>query len=67
MTDFCSITFEVTAPCLTTLELYDLSGKRILQVQELLTKGWHIYKLNGISSGFITLVLAQINFPIQQK
>jgi len=55
MTDACSIDFEATAQGKTTIGLYDITGKRILQVQELLSNGNHTFRLSGISSGVYTL------------
>ncbi len=55
MTSTCSVDFEATVQGITTFELYDLSGKRILHLQELLTKGHHTYSLSGIGSGIFIL------------
>jgi uncharacterized protein (TIGR02145 family) len=49
--DFCLVDFEATEEGEATIGLYDISGKRISQVQESLTKGSHTYKLSGISKG----------------
>jgi uncharacterized protein (TIGR02145 family) len=55
MTDFCLFDFEATIKSKATIGLYDIVGKRISQVQELLTKGHHTYQLSGISNGIYTL------------
>jgi uncharacterized protein (TIGR02145 family) len=67
MTGTCSVDFEATAQSKTTLELYDISGKRILQVQELLSKGHHTYSLSGISSGIYTLKIESDKFLYTAK
>jgi uncharacterized protein (TIGR02145 family) len=55
MTGNCSVDFEATAPGKTTFKLYDITGKRILQTQELLSKGHHTYSLSGLNSGIYLL------------
>jgi len=67
MTGNCSVDFEATAQGKTTLELYDITGKRILQVQELLSKGHHTYSLSGISSGVYTLKVESGNYSYTAK
>ncbi len=67
MTGNCSIDFEATSQGKTTIELYDISGKRILQVQELLTKEHQTYSLNGISSGIYTLKIESDKYSYTAK
>jgi uncharacterized protein (TIGR02145 family) len=67
MTGACSIDFEATAQGKTTIGLYDMTGKRILQVQELLSKGHHIYRLSGISSGIYTLKIKSDKYSYAAK
>ncbi|MDD2890243.1 MAG: FISUMP domain-containing protein [bacterium] len=55
MTGNCSVDFEVTAQGKTTLNLYNITGKRILQTQGVLSKGRHTYSLSGLSSGIYIL------------
>ncbi|MDD5530360.1 MAG: FISUMP domain-containing protein [bacterium] len=56
MTGNCSVDFEVRLRrSKTTLNLYDITGKRILQTQDLLSKGQHTYSLSGLSSGIYLL------------
>ncbi len=55
VTGTCLVDFEATAKGKVTIGLYDIVGKRILQVQELLTKGHYTYQLKGISNGIYTL------------
>jgi uncharacterized protein (TIGR02145 family) len=51
----CTIDFEATAHGYTIIEMYDRTGKRILQVKENLSNGHHKYSLNGINSGVYVL------------
>jgi len=51
MTGNCSIGFNAKSQGITTISLYDIFGKKILQAQELLSKGYHTYSLVGINSG----------------
>ncbi len=55
MTGFCLVDFEAIGHGKTTIGLYDIAGKRISQVQELLSKGNHTYQISGISNGIYTL------------
>jgi len=67
MTGNCSVDFEATAQGKTTLELYDITGKRILQVQEILSKGNHTYSLSGIRSGIYTLKIESDKYSYTAK
>ncbi|MDD2889484.1 MAG: FISUMP domain-containing protein [bacterium] len=52
----CLVDFEVRIRrSKTILNLYDVTGKRILQTQALLSKGHHTYNLSGLSSGVYLL------------
>ena len=67
MSGNCSVNFEATDQSKTNLELYDITGKRILQVQELLTKEHHTYSLTGISSGIYTLKIESDKYSYTAK
>ena len=54
-TGFCVIDFEAIAKGKATIGLYEITGKSVLQIQELLTKGHQIYEISGISNGIYTL------------
>ncbi len=54
-TDFCLVDFEATTKGKATIGLYDIAGKKISQVQEFLTKGYHTYQISGINNGIYTL------------
>jgi len=67
ITGNCTIDFEATTQGKTTIGLYDITGKRILQVQELLLKGHHTYNLNGISSGVYFIKIASNKYSYASK
>ncbi|MFA4851227.1 MAG: FISUMP domain-containing protein [Bacteroidales bacterium] len=67
MTGNCSVDFEATAQSKTTIGLYDITGKRILQVQELLLKGYHTYSLSGINSGIYFIKVESDKFLYTAK
>jgi uncharacterized protein (TIGR02145 family) len=67
MTGSCSVDFEATAQGITTLELFDQCGKRIMEVQELLSKGHHTYSLSGIRSGLYMLKIESDKFSYTAK
>jgi uncharacterized protein (TIGR02145 family) len=51
----CFIEFETTVQGPATIKVYDLTGKKILEAQEILSAGRHTYELNGIGSGIYML------------
>ncbi len=67
MTGNCTVNFESTDKCETTIELYDITGKRILQMNELLLKGHHTYNLTGIRSGIYTLKIESDKYSYTSK
>ncbi|MFA5032986.1 MAG: FISUMP domain-containing protein [bacterium] len=68
MTGNCSVDFEVRLRrSKTTLNLYDITGKRILQSQELLSKGHHTYSLSGLSSGIYLLKIKSGEYSYMAK
>ena len=67
MTGACTLDFIATVQGKATLELYDIAGKRILQEQELLSKGHHAYFLSGIGSGIYLLKVSSDNYSYATK
>jgi len=67
MTDACTLDFEATASGDAVLELYDITGKRIIQNREFLTKGYHAYLLNGIGRGIYLLKVSSENYSCAAK
>jgi uncharacterized protein (TIGR02145 family) len=67
MTGSCIVSFEATADGKTTIGLYDIAGKSILQVQEILSKGNQIFSLKGISSGLYFLLVKSENYSYSAK
>jgi len=63
----CMIDFEATAEGEATIGLFDMAGKRILQVQELLAIGHHKYCLSGISNGIYNLKIESDAFSYCYK
>lgn len=67
MTGICMINFETTIQGKITLILYDITGKIVLQVQELLLKGHHTYSLSGINNGVYFLKVKSDNYSKTAK
>jgi uncharacterized protein (TIGR02145 family) len=67
MTGYCLIDFEASAQGETTLELYDIAGKRIAEVQEFLIKGLHTYSVSGIGSGLYVLKVESAQYTYSAK
>ena len=67
MTDNCVIEFEATASGNATIELYDITGKRTIQEQAVITKGIHTYQLSGINSGVYLLKITSDKYSYSAK
>ncbi|MBV5315631.1 MAG: T9SS type A sorting domain-containing protein [Prolixibacteraceae bacterium] len=55
MTDVSQIDFGAIATGLSTIELYDMSGKRIGISQKILPIGTHFFQICGLGSGIFTI------------
>ena len=51
MTEYCLIEFMATASGKTSLEIFDITGKRISQIQNTLASGIHTFKIRGLGCG----------------
>jgi uncharacterized protein (TIGR02145 family) len=58
----CLIDFEATEQGETMIQLYSITGKKIFQTQEFLTKGHHTYNLSGICSGIYLIKIKSKNY-----
>ena len=67
MTYNCSMSFIATAQGKTTIALYDITGKRILQILEILSIGRHTYTLSGIISGIYFLKIESEKYSYNKK
>ncbi len=67
MTDICLIEFEATNQGNTIIELYNIIGKRILQTQEFLCKGYHSFRLSGINFGIYSLKIESDKYSYSSK
>ena len=67
MKSSCRIDFTKATPGFTLIGLYDVSGKRILEIEELLPKGQHSYILSGLSSGIYLLKIRSDKYSVTSK
>jgi len=67
MTTHCFFDFEATANGKTDIELYDVTGKLIIHLQETFAKGHYTYNLSGISSGIYMLKITSANYSYASK
>jgi uncharacterized protein (TIGR02145 family) len=51
MKDYARMQFVLPETGETMITLYDLSGRKIAQTQDLLSKGQHIYRIQGVGEG----------------
>jgi uncharacterized protein (TIGR02145 family) len=67
MTGNCSIDFTAVDQGKTTIDLYDITGKRILHVQELLSNGHQLFDLSGIGNGIYMLKVKSDSYSYTEK
>jgi len=67
MAGSCLIDFRATDQSNTTIELYDISGNRILKINELLSEGNQKYCLYGIKTGIYFLKIESEKFSYFSK
>jgi len=63
----CLVDFNSTARSNTTLELDNITGKRMVQVHELLSQGHHSYSLSGIGTGVYILKINSDKYSYSSK
>jgi uncharacterized protein (TIGR02145 family) len=63
----CLFSFEAIENDIATIELYEIKGKRSLQMSELLIKGKHTYSINGINSGIYILKIESAKYNYSAK
>ena len=51
MKDYARMQFDLPESGETIITMYDLSGRKIMQTQDLLSKGQHTYGIQGIEEG----------------
>jgi uncharacterized protein (TIGR02145 family) len=64
---FCSVDFETKTNDEVSIGLYDMTGKRISQLQEFLINGQHTYQLNGIGEGVYILKVESESYCYSEK
>ena len=67
MNGYCTMGFTLSAAGSTSIELFDISGKRILQMNEFLSKGNHAYSMSGIGRGIYLLKVASDRYTCTNK
>jgi uncharacterized protein (TIGR02145 family) len=67
MSGNCTVGFETDFQSNTTIELYDITGKKIVQSQEILAKGFHTFNLSGIKNGIYLLKISSDNYAYSSK
>ena len=67
MKSICTIDFTKVTLGYTFIGLYDVSGKLVLETQELLHKGRYSYILSGIGSGIYVLKIRSDKYSVTSK
>ena len=66
-TSKCNIEFKATAPGLTTIELFDITGRKIASTQNNLRAGTQIFNVTGLSSETYTVNIKSGSFSYSGK
>jgi uncharacterized protein (TIGR02145 family) len=67
MTGNCLIDFKAISEGTAFFELFDITGKKIWQIQDFLTKGFHRFCLSGISTGVYILKIETDKYSCMTK
>lgn len=67
MKDYSRIQFFLTEPNQTIITLYDLSGRVIVQTSDLLSKGKHTYRIQGIEEGMYVISVSSGRFAFSGR
>lgn len=67
MNGSCTINFAATRQGSTTIELFNIIGKNIIQIQEVLSIGQHSYNISGISNGIYSLKIESGKLSYKSK
>ena len=66
-TEYSMVEFNVPQAGVITTELYDISGKRVLQNSKQLEKGSHSLQISGLGSGFYNINIRSTDFSYSGK
>jgi hypothetical protein len=67
MTENSKIEFEVSKPCLVTVELFDITGKKVTSTQNNVQVGTQIFNVSGLNAGIYTVSIKSDNFVYSGK
>lgn len=65
--DFCTIQFLVSASANTTLEIFDIAGKKVSKLQQKLEIGTHSFQISNLSTGIYTIKIHSPSFSYSGK
>jgi uncharacterized protein (TIGR02145 family) len=64
MTDFSYLKFELPESGKTIINLYDIAGRQIVHTTDLLSKGQHTYRIQGIEKGIYIVTIISNKYSI---
>jgi len=67
LTSIGTIEFEISAPSLVTVELYDITGKKVTSTQNRLQAGTQTFNVSGLNTGIYTLSIKSDKFLYSGK
>lgn len=67
MTDKCTVNFVATSLDLATIELFDVTGKRICTAQSILTNGAHSYQVSNLQRGTYSIRISSKSYSYNGK
>ena len=63
----CTIDFNAPEQGITTIKLFDITGKTVCEIQEFLTTGYHSYNFNNINGGVYFVQILSDKFSYSTK
>jgi uncharacterized protein (TIGR02145 family) len=67
MKDYLRMKFVLPEPAKTLITLYDLSGSKIVQIQDLLPKGQHTYRIQGVEEGIYLVKISSGRYSFRGR
>jgi uncharacterized protein (TIGR02145 family) len=67
MTDYSIMQFDLPETGKTIIDLYDISGRKITETQDLLYKGQHTYRIQGVDKGIYIVTISSNKYSVSGR
>ena len=64
MKDFAKMKFTLPMTGETIISMYDVAGRKIIQKQDLLERGQHTYRIEGVGQGLYTVIVSSGRYKL---